>query len=129
MALGVAAWLGGCAVGGFDLGGSSSPPPEQTAAPAIVPAIPTGPVAQAPPAQPVVPVAAQASRPVPAGRGARTAAAPPPAAEEDPQPMTVTRARELCWMETEGAKPIRDMDKKIKYVENCVTAKLRSAGQ
>ncbi|MGZ5842302.1 MAG: hypothetical protein ACXWJ8_10245 [Xanthobacteraceae bacterium] len=44
--------------------------------------------------------------------------------------MTTTRAREVCWMETEeNAKLKRDMDAKIKFVEKCVDQKMRAAGQ
>jgi hypothetical protein len=153
-----ATWLGGCAIGGFDLSGSSAsnPPPVPAAEPASAPAVanipPPQPVTQSAAVQPAPqtaaiqpppqaaptppapqPAVAQSTAPaprqLPAGRGARTPPTPPPQ-EADSEPMTTTRAREVCWMETEeNAKLKRDMDAKIKFVEKCVDQKMRAAGQ
>jgi hypothetical protein len=41
--------------------------------------------------------------------------------------MTVTRARELCWMAQETAKVRRDLDTRLKLVEKCVDEKMKSA--
>lgn len=95
-------------------------PPQQAAA-SSSPAL-------APSSGPAAPAARQQS----ARRGRRTPPAPPPqeAAATDSEPMTTTRARELCWMATEeNAKLKRDMDAKIRFVEKCVDQKLRAAGQ
>ncbi|MGZ3409339.1 MAG: hypothetical protein ACXU80_03150 [Xanthobacteraceae bacterium] len=148
-----ATWLGGCAIGGFDLSGSptSSAPPEPVPAVATAPPAPEPPqpmtqsAAMRPAPQPAAiqpqshaeamppapqPAVAQSSRQLPAGRGARTPPTPPPQEAVDQGPMTTTRAREVCWMETEeNAKLQRDMDAKIKFVEKCVDQKMRAAGQ
>jgi hypothetical protein len=130
---GIAIWLAGCAVGGFDFTGGSS-----ASAPAAQPAV-AGPQAAAepatqnvavqPPAAPAL-VARTPSRQLPAGRATRAPPAPPPEVAADEEPMTTTHAREICWMATEENPKIkRDMDAKIKFVEKCVDEKLRSAGQ
>lgn len=128
-----AAWLGGCAVGGFDLGSSSTPaaPPAAEPASAPAPAVAT--------AQPIEPAApppayAQTSRQLPAGRAVRAPAAPPPApppeaATEDEGPLTITKAREQCWMSTEGNKATKDLDAKSKFVAKCVDEKMKNAAR
>jgi hypothetical protein len=131
LASAMAITLAGCAVGGFDLTGGSS-----ASAPAAQPTVAAEPPAGREPATQnvaVQPPAAQARpspRQLPAGRAARAPPTPPPETASDDGPMTTTRAREICWMETEeNAKMKRDMDAKIKFVEKCVDEKLRSAGQ
>jgi hypothetical protein len=88
-------------------------------------------------AAPAAPATAQAGQPVaqatpaptrqaPAGRAAR---APEPAASPasgDDGPMTVNKAREECWMKSESNNAIRnDLDKKVKFVEQCVNDKMK----
>jgi hypothetical protein len=38
--------------------------------------------------------------------------------------MTVTRARELCWMQAENQRA-RDIDSRMKFVEACVKDKMK----
>jgi hypothetical protein len=149
--LGLAAWLGGCAVGSFDLGrgtSTASTPPGPAVTPAAEPA-PGGytppqahtaqvPAPQAapqqdnpatpPPSTYQPPAAQQATQQLPAGRAARTPVVPPEA-EAEPDVMTTQRAREQCWMASESTKFARNLDQKVKYVEKCVNDKMRAAGQ
>ena len=99
--------------------------PSAQAAPATEPA----PAAQAdatPAPKPAAPT--RAPRGQPAGRAT---SAPPPATESgsgDDGPMTVTKAREQCWMLSETDKSVRgDLDKKVKYVESCVDKKMNAS--
>jgi hypothetical protein len=82
---------------------------------AASPAAAPTPAAPAPP--PVAPT------PPPAGRAAR-APATPPAPPADDQPMTITRAREQCWMLAETQRA-RDVDSRVKFVEKCVQDKMK----
>jgi hypothetical protein len=75
---------------------------------------------------------APAPRQLPAGRAARAPPAAPPAPEaaaEDDGPLTLTKAREQCWMSTEGNKATRDLDAKSKYVAKCVDEKMKNAAR
>jgi hypothetical protein len=132
---GTALWLGGCAVGGFDLGGTTAQPTSAAEPAVTAPQAVPQPAAQSAAAEPspavaTAPVRSTSSRQLPAGRATRTPPTPPPEEAADEGPMTTTRAREICWMATEeNAKIKRDMDAKIKFVEKCVSDKMRSAGQ
>ena len=64
----------------------------------------------------------------PAGRATR---APEPSTESkgDEGPLTITKAREQCWMMSETDKAARaDLDKKVKFVEQCVLPGGEDAG-
>jgi hypothetical protein len=147
--IGLAAWLGGCAVGSFDLGRGSStasvpsgpppaaephpgtytPPPVHSARTPSQPAPPQQ-EAAAPPATYQPPAAQQTPQQLPAARAARATAAPPdPPVEAEEEVMTTQRAREQCWMASESTKFARNLDQKVKYVEKCVNDKMRAAGQ
>jgi hypothetical protein len=39
--------------------------------------------------------------------------------------MTVQRARAECWMKFENGKPDRDLDKRVRQVEQCVDEKMQ----
>jgi hypothetical protein len=54
-----------------------------------------------------------------AGGGARTAAARAPSEPADPG--TLTQARVECWMKVESQRGIRDIDRRIAFVDKCVT--------
>jgi len=82
------------------------------------------PPAQVEPAPAPAPVAAPVAAPAPAGRAARAATPPPPPPPADDQPMTVIKAREQCWMAAESLKS-RDVDTRVKYVEQCVRDKMK----
>jgi len=88
------------------------------AAPATAQTAPAGqPAAQATPAP---------ARPLPAGRAARAPEPAAPAASADNAPMTINKAREECWMKSETNNAIRnDLDKKVKFVEQCVNEKMK----
>ena len=61
-----------------------------------------------------------------AGGGARTAASrPPPEPGEPPQNDPLTQARVDCWMKVEGQKAIRDIDRRITFVDKCVAEKMK----
>lgn len=86
----------------------------------------SAPAADAAPPSPVA-APAPASRQAPAGRAAR---APDPApSSTDEGPLTVTKAREQCWMKYESGKPISnaELDKKVKLVEQCVDARMNAS--
>jgi len=38
--------------------------------------------------------------------------------------MTITRAREQCWMQAEHQRQ-RDIDARVKFVEKCVAEKMK----
>jgi len=67
----------------------------------------------------------------PPAQPARARAAQAPASEPaaDEGPITVTKAREQCWMkyETDPAARNADLDKKVKLVEACVTARMNAS--
>ena len=80
---------------------------------------------QAAPAPPAP--AARTPRTQPAGRATRAPAVPEESKGDD-GPMTVTRAREQCWMASETDKSVRgDLDKKVKFVEQCVEKKMNAS--
>jgi hypothetical protein len=98
------------------------------AAPAAqaVPAAEPAPAAQAEAPKPAAP--ARASRGQAAGRAARAPDVPAEPASSDDGPMTVTKAREQCWMMSENDKAARgDLDKKVKFVEACVDRKMNAS--
>jgi hypothetical protein len=99
------------------------------AAPAAVQAAPAAEPAPAPQAEAAKPAApARASRSQPAGRAARAPDVPAEPASTDDGPMTVTKAREQCWMMSENDKAARgDLDKKVKFVEACVDKKMNAS--
>ncbi len=79
-----------------------------------------------PPAEPAQAApAAQQYQTQPAARSQRGVAIPVAAPQEPDanKPMTVTRARELCWMDQEG-KVKRDIDTRLKLVEKCVERRM-----
>ena len=150
--LGLAAWLGGCAVGSFDLGrgtstASAPPAPAPMAGPGAEPnpgtytPPPTHAAHAPPPQQPTQaapdpatyqppPAAQQTPQQLPAGRAARTPVIPAEsAAEAEPDVLTTQRAREQCWMASESTKFARNLDQKVKWVEKCVNGKMRTVGQ
>ena len=101
-----------------------------TAAPAAAQATPAAePAAQADAAPAPKPAApARASRSQPAGRAARAPDVPAEPPSSDEGPMTVTKAREQCWMMSENDKAARgDLDKKVKFVEACVDKKMNAS--
>lgn len=55
---------------------------------------------------------------------ARAPRAPTPPSESDEEPMTITRAREQCWMQAEHQRQ-RDIDARVKFVEKCVAEKMK----
>jgi hypothetical protein len=104
--------LGACSgtISGFSPDPPASPEPTAAAAPAAAPS-----------------VAATSSRPNPApggssaaGGGSRTAAARPPAEPVDPQTDPLTQARVDCWMKVETQRVVRDIDRRIAFVDKCV---------
>ena len=102
---------------------AAAPPAAAQATPAAEPA----PAAQAD-AAPATKPAARGSRSQPAGRAARAPDVPaePPSSYDGP--MTVTKAREQCWMMSENDKAARgDLDKKVKFVEACVDKKMNAS--
>jgi hypothetical protein len=152
----LATWLGGCAVGSFDLGrgtttASAPPSPAPTAEPVAEPnpgtytPTPVQPSHNPPPQSPAQQQATQAasgqatSQPptasqqtpqqLPAGRAARTPVIPEPVAEAESDVLTTQKAREQCWMASESTKFARNLDQKVKWVEKCVNDKMRTAGQ
>jgi hypothetical protein len=74
------------------------------------------------------PPAAAPSRPTPpagggssASGGARTAASrPPPPDPTEPQNDPLTQARVDCWMKVEQQHFVRDIDKRIAFVDKCM---------
>ena len=63
-----------------------------------------------------------------AGRAARAPDVPAESSNSDDGPMTITKAREQCWMMSETDKAVRgDLDKKVKYVEACVDKKMNAS--
>jgi hypothetical protein len=126
-----AAWLGGCAVGEFGSPSASETTPAPVGAPAATATV-TQPATQTA-AQSQLEPGWRAQQPPPARRAARAPATPPPDPDDDSaaQPMTTTRARELCWMATEDTKNKvkRDMDAKIKFVEKCVDERMKNAAR
>jgi hypothetical protein len=96
---------------------------------AIAQAQPAAPPQVAPPPPPVVapqPASEPAARAVPAAARAPRAPAVPAAPPSEDQTMTVTRARELCWMAQESQKVRRDIDTRLKLVEKCVEEKMNA---
>jgi hypothetical protein len=75
------------------------------------------------PSPPPPPPSAASPPPQPAGRAARAPTVPQAAPAGD-GPMTVTRARELCWMLAERERA-RDIDTRVKFVERCVNDKMK----
>jgi hypothetical protein len=60
------------------------------------------------------------------GRG--MVATPPPAPPVVAQAPTIEQARAECWMQADrDRKNARDLDKRVKFVEACVDAKMRAA--
>ena len=106
----------------------------------IFPAAATTPTAQATPAGEPAAAAAQAApatqvaavpaakRNAPAGR-ATSAPAVPAESNSDDGPLTITKAREQCWMMSEVDKTAvrSDLDKKVKWVEQCVDKKMNAS--
>ena len=91
---------------------------------AATPAAP-GSAQAAPAGQPVAQAVPAPSRQLPAGRATRTPEPPAPASSDD-GPLTTTKAREQCWMKSENDKALRaDLDKKVKFVEQCVNDKMK----
>jgi hypothetical protein len=111
VALIVGATLGACATQsqmitdspGIPASNAQGPPLESAAAPTAAPA--------------------PAPAPQPAGRAARAPTVPAPTPQPD-GPMTVTRAREQCWMLAESQRA-RDIDTRVKFVEQCVKDKMK----
>ena len=105
---------------------TAAPAASAQATPAGEPA-PAAQVAAAPDqATPATP-AARTPRTQPAGRATRAPAVPEESKGDD-GPMTVTRAREQCWMASETDKSVRgDLDKKVKFVEQCVEKKMNAS--
>lgn len=60
--------------------------------------------------------------PAAAGRAARAPEAPPPPAPQEA--ITVTKAREQCWMLAEHQRN-RDIDARVRFVEKCVQDKMK----
>ena len=78
------------------------------------------------------PAAAAARTPAAASRQgaqaqAQAASAPPPAAE--PGPDALTQARVDCWMKVEHQKGMRNIDKRIAFVDKCVDDAVKSQAQ
>jgi len=73
--------------------------------------------------QPAPPATTAPAAPAPV-TAARAARAPTPPPEPDEEPMTITRAREQCWMQAEHQRQ-RDIDARVKFVEKCVAEKMK----
>jgi hypothetical protein len=73
------------------------------------------------PSPPTESAAAPAPAAPPAGRAARAPTVPAPPSD---QPMTVTKAREQCWMQAETQRA-RDIETRVKFVEQCVKDKMK----
>jgi len=58
-----------------------------------------------------------------AARGASAPVAPEP--QEPPGPDRLTQARADCWMKVEHQKGIRDIDRRIAFVDKCVTEAMK----
>lgn len=71
------------------------------------------------------PPAASSATPAPAP--ASTPPSAPAAASEGP--ITVTKAREECWMKYEPGKPEKsaELDKRLKLVEACVNQRMNAS--
>jgi len=76
----------------------------------------------------IAPDAAATGAPVPsnppaprANQAARAASPPPqPQPQATPAPDRLTQARVDCWMKVEHQKGIRDIDRRIAFVDKCV---------
>jgi hypothetical protein len=75
----------------------------------------------------IAPAATGAPMPAPApanapAAGARSAArsAPAPSPAAAPGPDVLTQARVDCWMKVEHQKGLRDIDRRIAFVDKCV---------
>ena len=104
----------------------ASKPKGDVVLPMNPPAAAPAPAADAAPPPAAAPPA-PASRQAPAARAARAPAPAPAPADEGP--MTVTKAREQCWMKYESGKPISnaELDKKVKLVEKCVDERMNAS--
>jgi hypothetical protein len=73
------------------------------------------------------PPAATMGAPPPGGPNAATIAEPmqPSANASVAGPMTLNRAREICWMDVENNKKApSNLDQRAKLVDQCVTARM-----
>jgi len=70
--------------------------------------------------------AAEAANP-PARPAPQAATSPPPAAAADP--VRLTQARVDCWMKVEHQKRMRDIDRRIAFVDKCVAEAMKAQGQ
>lgn len=76
----------------------------------------------------LAPDAAAANAPAPANpppprvnQAARAASPPPqPQLQAAPEPDRLTQARADCWMKVEHQKGVRDIDRRIAFVDKCV---------
>ena len=116
LCLGLSLGLGACTTGitGVLGGGQGAPGGSaDAAAPAAGAA-----VAASPPA--ATPAPAARSSPPPASRGpqsaAQRAAPPQPAADPD----ALSQARVVCWMQVEEQKSLRNIDRRIAFVDKCI---------
>ncbi len=61
------------------------------------------------------------------GRGGHV---PPPSGVAEspsvPEAQRLTEARGLCWMKVEEQKTIRDIDRRIAYVDKCVAEAMKA---
>lgn len=60
-----------------------------------------------------------------AGGGATTAAARAPAVDAEDRKDPLTQARVDCWMKVEHEKNMKDVDRRIAFVDKCVAATMK----
>lgn len=72
-----------------------------------------------------------ASAPRPAARAAAAASnpAPPPSAPVPSDTDRLTQARVDCWMKVEQQKALRDIDRRIAFVDKCVADQIKAKPQ
>jgi len=105
--------LAACAGAGGKLPGER-PAPEADIPPAAASAPPPAPAAAKPPA-------------VGASPAAQAAATRSPAAASDPD--ILTQARVDCWMKVEHQKGLRNIDRRIAFVDKCVDDAVKAQAQ
>lgn len=120
-----AATLLACLVAAGCAGVSFSP---NASAPETAAAAPAG----APAPAPVASAVAAPSRSTPsagggpsASGGARTAASRPPPEPTEPENDPLTQARVDCWMKVEQQRLVRDIDRRIAFVDKCVAQAMK----
>jgi hypothetical protein len=83
----------------------------------------------APTAQPLAATATPTAASPPAGRRPPATRAAQPAAQTsppiNPDPDALTQARVVCWMKVEEQKALRNIDRRIAFVDKCIADALK----